>query len=213
MMYGRRLKPAPGLSAAPSLALALSTRLHRARYLERAKKGREALFGAGTNGRPYEAARPTFRPARAGRAWALWPRPSVVVASSKCGRSSPAAPARARRVPGIQKGGPFPTYGGAPSRPPSSRRWRQSCPLLVARPMGRARSGPGARSHWGSIARTYGRGPVPDGRRLRAMQPQGRGRGRPGFRACTGPPWPGASAGGRWGVGPTERRPGDAQGA
>ena len=60
MMYGRRLKPAPGLSAAPSLALALSTRLHRARYLERAKKGREALFGAGTNGRVNEAARPTF---------------------------------------------------------------------------------------------------------------------------------------------------------
>jgi len=67
MMYGRRLKPAPGLSAAPSLALALSTRLHRARYLERAKKGREALFGAGTNGRPYEAARPTFRPRARGQ--------------------------------------------------------------------------------------------------------------------------------------------------
>ena len=72
MMYGRRLKPAPGLSAAPSLALALSTRLHRARYLERAKKGREALFGAGTNGRPYEAARPTFRPRARGQGLGSW---------------------------------------------------------------------------------------------------------------------------------------------
>ena len=33
MMYGRRLKPAPFLLAAPSSALALSTRLHRSRYL------------------------------------------------------------------------------------------------------------------------------------------------------------------------------------
>ena len=60
MMYGRRLKPAPGLSAAPSSALALSTLLHRARYLERAKKGREALLLTGSNGRLNEAARPTF---------------------------------------------------------------------------------------------------------------------------------------------------------
>ena len=60
MMYGRRLKPAPGLLAAPSTALALSRRLHRSRYLERAKKGREALLETGTNGRLNEAARPTF---------------------------------------------------------------------------------------------------------------------------------------------------------
>ena len=72
MMYGRRLEPAPGLSAAPSLALALITRLHRARYLERAKKGREALFGAGTNGRLYEAARPTFQPRARGQDLGSW---------------------------------------------------------------------------------------------------------------------------------------------
>ena len=71
MMYGRRLKPAPGLSAAPSLALALSTRLHRARYLERAKKGREALFGAGTNGRLNEGPRPTFQPRARGQVLSL----------------------------------------------------------------------------------------------------------------------------------------------
>ena len=61
MKYGRRLQPAPSLLAAPSTALTLSKRLHRSRYLQRAKKGREALFEAGTNGRENEWPRPTFQ--------------------------------------------------------------------------------------------------------------------------------------------------------
>ena len=60
--YGRRLKPAPSRLAAPSTALALSKRLHRSRYLQRAKKGREALLETGTNGRSNEGPRPTFEP-------------------------------------------------------------------------------------------------------------------------------------------------------
>ena len=61
-MYGRRLKPAPGLLAALSTAVEFSACLHLSRYLEREKEGRQALFGAGTNGRLNEAARPTFEP-------------------------------------------------------------------------------------------------------------------------------------------------------
>ena len=71
MMYGRRLKPAPGLLAAPSTALALSKRLHRSRYLERAKKGREALLETGTNGRLDEGPRTTFQPCARGQGLGL----------------------------------------------------------------------------------------------------------------------------------------------
>ena len=56
----------------------------------------------------------------------------------------------------------------------------------------------------------YGRGLMGDGKRLHGTNPQGRGRRLPGFRACPGPPWRGARAGGRRGMGAMERRPGDA---
>ena len=58
--YGRRLKPAPGLFAAPSLAVELSTRPHLSSYLEREKKGRPALFGAGAKRGENEAALANF---------------------------------------------------------------------------------------------------------------------------------------------------------
>ena len=56
MMYGRRLKPAPGLLAAASTAVELSRRLHRPWYLKHAKKGRQALFGASTKRHESQAA-------------------------------------------------------------------------------------------------------------------------------------------------------------
>ena len=70
--YGRRLKPTPGLLAAPSTALALSKRLHRSRYLQRAKKGREALLETGTNGRSNKGPRPTFEPRARGQGLGSW---------------------------------------------------------------------------------------------------------------------------------------------
>ena len=69
--YGRRLKPAPSRLAAPSTALALSKRLHRSRYLQRAQKGREALLETGTNGRSNEGPRPTFEPRARGQGLGL----------------------------------------------------------------------------------------------------------------------------------------------
>ena len=53
----------------------------------------------------------------------------------------------------------------------------------------------------------YGRGSMGDDTRMRGINPQVRGGGLPGFRACPGPPWRGARAGGRRGMGPMERRP------